>query len=184
MGLKRRRESAPDPLALGPVTPSAPLVYPEDLAARQQVERMEALAVMLGAHPLDCLPQRGQWWVYLLLRADRFCLYVGQSDSLASRMTSHQYTFGDQVAAELVIRCRDDFQASVRELFLIDELQPPYNSVGALAHRKRVRTMASPSKWTPRNEPDPYAPVPGIHDVPAEPAAQPAHRLDPGQATG
>jgi len=166
----------------------APLVYPADLAARAQVERMEELCELFGAHPLQGLPHPGEWWVYLLLRTDRFCVYVGQSDNLVLRMRDHRYDlrthYGAEAADMLLIGCRDDYQATVRELLLIDELQPPYNSIGIAARRRQVRSMTSPGKWVSRKQPDPYAPVPGIHDLPAPARDTPPARLDPGQATG
>jgi hypothetical protein len=113
--------------------------YPADLAARAQVLRMEALCAVFGAIPPPPFARKGEHYVYVLLRADRFCLYVGQSQNLSFRIRDHRDRFGQDVVSMLVMACRDQHQANVRELLLIDELQPPCNAIGTRAYEDRRR---------------------------------------------
>jgi hypothetical protein len=148
---------------LDPAVPlSAPVpvrLYPDDRGEAEQVRRMDELCALFGAVTAPAMPQRGECFVYLLMRADRFCLYAGHSVSLTGRLAEHRRTFGAQVCAVQVIRCVSEHQMLVRELLFIDELQPPYNTIGTrqAEYEARARRLQAPYGQHPRNPVDPYA---------------------------
>jgi hypothetical protein len=91
------------------------------------------------------------FWVYALLDHAGACFYVGKSDHLARRLADHADSWGEHLADIWVIKCRDEHQMEVRELYLIDALQPPVNKIGTAAYerQRRAKTMGAPAPWVP-----------------------------------
>lgn len=83
-------------------------------------------------------------WVYVLFedgeRERPF--YVGWSEHLASRLGTHHDNHGARLRAISVIPCRDEHQARVTQLMLIDRLEGQLANVLGTAQYERYRTEA------------------------------------------
>lgn len=103
------------------------------------------LLAVLGAVPFaTCFG----WWAYVLFedaaRARPF--YVGISGHLCGRLGAHHDNHGQRLAAISVISCRDEHQARVTQLLLIDRLEGDLiNVLGSqqyLRYRKEAEQAA------------------------------------------
>lgn len=79
-------------------------------------------------------PNFGGWFVYAFADppAPGLVWYAGQTEHLWSRWRDHYYAFGDRftAAVKYVIPVRDQAQADLIELLLIDFYDPECNTVG------------------------------------------------------
>jgi hypothetical protein len=94
------------------------------------------------------MPDYSGWWVYALGDATRggIIFYAGQSEHLLRRLDDHRLKFGERFDYQQVwlIKVRDQRQADLVELTLIDYYQPEANTVGRSEElRKRNRTANS-----------------------------------------
>ena len=123
------------------------------------------------------LPDLSGWWVYALGAAgDGRIWYAGQSESLLRRLDDHRRDYPDlfDLAQVYLIPCRDQSQANVRELELIDHYQPEKNSVGRTEElRRRVHSQAH----------SPFQKGHKLSPTPADYAARKAASLDSKQDT-
>jgi hypothetical protein len=99
------------------------------------------LLAVLGAVPFaTCFG----WWAYVLFedaaRARPF--YAGISEHLCGRLGAHHDNHGQRLAAISVISCRDEHQARVTQLMLIDRLEGDLINVLGSARYARYRREA------------------------------------------
>lgn len=100
-----------------------------------------AILAALGA--LDFEPMPGCWCYVLFEDAARERpFYVGMSGSVLSRLGDHTENHGGRLRAVSVIPCRDEHQARVTQLVLIDRLEGPLINVLGTAGYERYRTEA------------------------------------------
>lgn len=86
----------------------------------------------------ELMPDYSGWWVYCLGRAGLpvatrgFIWYAGQSESLPRRLDDHRRAYPELFGWDRVflIRVRDEYQACLIELEMIDYYQPEYNTMG------------------------------------------------------
>lgn len=107
------------------------------------------LLAYYGAQPFPVLRN---WWVYALLETGGAVFYVGKSEGLNARLGRHMEGYGARIDRIMVIPCRDEYQADVREQALIDEYQPAMNGTGtAEVERRRLaaRRRAAPFAGDP-----------------------------------
>jgi hypothetical protein len=141
-----RRAAARPP---GPAHPSPELAVAEQLLAT------------LGA--VRFVVPRG-FWVYVLFedeaRARPF--YVGMSGQVLGRLGTHADNHAARLADIWVIPCRDEHQARVTQIFLIDRLEGPLINVLGTAQyenyrreaRRRARYLDSPEHVARTMRPD------------------------------
>ena len=109
-----------------PVPPSAP---------------RDALLDALGAVPFaTCFG----WWSYVLFEdaARLRPFYVGISEHLCGRLGAHHDNHGARLAAISVIPCRDEHQARVTQLLLIDRMEGQLVNVLGTGQYRRYRKEA------------------------------------------
>jgi hypothetical protein len=83
-------------------------------------------------------------WCYVLFEdaARERPFYVGMSGSAVARIGTHTENHGDRLRAVAVIPCRDEHQARVTQLMLIDRLEGQLANVLGTAQYERYRTEA------------------------------------------
>lgn len=100
-----------------------------------------AILAALGAVPFELMPGH---WCYVLFEdaARERPFYVGMSGSAVARIGTHTENHGDRLRAVAVIPCRDEHQARVTQLMLIDRLEGQLANVLGTAQYERYRTEA------------------------------------------
>lgn len=119
-------------------------------AAAAPLPRQVTALEMYGAVPTE---DYSGWWVYAFADrpgsqwTDGRVWYAGQSEHLWSRWRDHYYSYKDRfdAAVKWRIRVRDQAQADLVELVLIDFYQPECNSLGRADDlRRKVKRYANP----------------------------------------
>ena len=91
------------------------------------------------------MPDYSGWWVYCLGRAGLpvstpgFIWYAGQSESLLRRLDDHRRAYPQLYGWDRVylVSVRDEYQACLVELEMIDFYQPEYNTMGRADELRR-----------------------------------------------
>jgi predicted GIY-YIG superfamily endonuclease len=91
------------------------------------------------------------WGVYLLADADGVIFYIGESESFIARLAAHAVRWGvahrgngGRIVTAWWVPVRDEWQAHITELMLIDRYQPAENDIGTTAAlRAKVSSMKS-----------------------------------------
>lgn len=100
-----------------------------------------AILAAVGAVDFELMP--GHWCYVLFEDAGRTRpFYVGMSGSAIARIGTHTENHGERLRAVSVIPCRDEHQARVTQLVLIDRLEGDLINVLGTAQYERYRTQA------------------------------------------
>ena len=100
-----------------------------------------AILAAVGAVDFELMPG---YWCYVLFEdgARTRPFYVGMSGSAIARIGTHTENHGARLAAVSVVPCRDEHQARVTQLMLIDRLEGDLINVLGTAQYERYRTQA------------------------------------------
>ena len=132
----RGRDPGPDPAAV-----AALMALP--MPARLEAAGTDWLG-WAGAVPFSQAgtPRYGDFYVYGLYDAAGECFYVGLSNSLLSRLSLWQRTYGDYLAGIRVLRCADEDDMNRTENWLIGRMQPRENTRGTETEERRRQARA------------------------------------------
>lgn len=109
---------------------------------RSQAEPEAPRAVTaLEFHAAALFPDYSGWWVYALgHRDDGHIFRAGQSESLLRRLDDYRRTYPEafDLARVWLIKVRDESEADLVELNLINYYQPEYNTAGRAEDLRRI----------------------------------------------
>jgi excinuclease UvrABC nuclease subunit len=112
----------------------------------RQAEPEPRKPTALEFHGAELLPDLSGWWVYALGLRDPGGVriwYAGQSESLLRRLDDHRRAYPDRFDWSLIwlIKVRDEQEADLVELQLINSYQPECNLAGRADDLRRRAHM-------------------------------------------